>query len=98
MLHLLPQFWSARLSRCNNWGNLPGLCQSKCKKTFDCDNPPAAWTSHQFGRYWKFTAATSYTAAKDACENDGAQLAVIHNWYEYEHIDKSWKCKDTYVQ
>ena len=44
------------MSRCNSWGNFPGLCQYTCKKTFDCANPPASY-EFAVGSYWKLTAA-----------------------------------------
>ncbi len=79
------------MSRCNSWGNFPGLCQYTCKKTFDCANPPASY-EFAVGSYWKLTAAHHklYRNALIECRNEGAHLAAIRSVAELDYIRTKW--------
>ena len=83
-------------STCHHWHTRPGLCQSKCRKKFDCANPPAGYVlAHN--RYWRRTTGSYYQRYEKAlseCQNDGADLAAVTSqaefaWVRANHGSKS---------
>ncbi len=60
---------------------------------FDCDNPPADYSTLAFGHYWKLTGYVNYATAEAECAGDGTRLAMVTNWYELEWIKAKYKCK-----